>query len=413
MKSTTVLDRIEIPAEAMKADAETLYEVLQQVEDRRKARGKRYSVALVLTLLLLAKMAGENTVSGSAQWVRLRLNWIREHLPLKQDRLPCGNTYQYVCDHINMDELNQRLAKFFAPDVVQESPSSASPQEMGESAPPQEVPESVPLRQWILDGKTLCGTHRPARGQPAQSVLSLYDVDAQCVMVQRELAGKGHERATALALVQVLDLTGILLSADALHTTPAWCQQVRRQGGHFLLIAKANQRLLRADIALLFSEEPRPWLPEQNASQIAQGHGRLEVRTLRTSSQLNGYLAPKWSDVGQVFQLQRRTTRHQRTTTEIVYGLTSLPEQVAPPHQLLHYIRRYWHIENRLHWRRDATLGEDACTVSRGQTLLVLATLNNVILALADRIGVTNLAAQQRIFDARPNEALNLILHPI
>lgn len=86
---------------------------------------------------------------------------------------------------------------------------------------------------------------------------------------------------------------------------------------------------------------------------------------------------------------------------------------MAPPPWLLHFIRQYWQIENRLHWRRDVTLGEDACTASRGQTPRVLATLNNVILALADRLGVTNLAAQQRSFNARPIEALDLILYPI
>jgi predicted transposase YbfD/YdcC len=60
------------------------------------------------------------------------------------------------------------------------------------------------------------------------------------VVAQRPLAGKGHERATALALVQELDLHGILLSADALHTHPAWCHCVRRQGGDYLLIAKTT-----------------------------------------------------------------------------------------------------------------------------------------------------------------------------
>ncbi len=57
---------------------------------------------------------------------------------------------------------------------------------------------------------------------------------------------------------------------------------------------------------------------------------------------------------------------------------------MTPPTQLLYHIRRHWEIENRLHWRRDSTLGEDACTVGRGQTPQVLAALNNAILALAD-----------------------------
>jgi predicted transposase YbfD/YdcC len=403
MECSIDLEQIVIPADAKEADAQTLYEVLKQVTDRRKRRGKRYEAALVLTLLLLGKMSGERGMSGIAQWARLRIEWVSEHLSLPRKRLPCGNTYHNVCDHIDLDELNQRLADFFAPAAVVE--------ERALEQAPAAAPKAV--RQWVLDGKSLRGSHRPAHGQAAQSVLNLYDVQGQRMVAQRELAGKGHERTTALALVQELDLTGVLLSADALHTQPAWCKHVHEQGGDYLLIVKANQRLLRSDIALLFSEESRPWLPEQSTYQVDQGHGRLAVRTIRSSSQLNDYLAPKWSDVAQVFQLQRRITRRQRTTTETVYGITSLAPQVAPPPRLLHFIRQYWQIENRLHWRRDVTLGEDACTVSRGQAPQVLATLNNVILALVDRLSVSNLAAQPRIFDARPIEALDLILHPI
>lgn len=401
MECSALLEQIVIPESAQAADVQTLYQVLSQVGDRRKPRGKRYEAALVLTLVLLAKMSGQKGMSGIAQWARLRIEWVRSQLTLARESLPCGNTYQNVCDHIDLNELNQRLADFFAPAVegqVTDEPAAAVPQR---------------LRHWVLDGKCLRGSHRPAHAQEAQSVLNLYDVQNQHVVAQRELAGKGHERTTALSLVQELELTGVLLSADALHTQPAWCHSVRRQGGDYLLIVKANQRLLRSDIALLFSEEPRPWLPEQSSYQVNQGHGRLEVRTLRSSRQLNAYLAPKWCDVAQVFQLQRRITRRQRTTTETVYGITSLSSQVAPPQRLLHLIRQYWQIENRLHWRRDVTLGEDACTVSRGQAPQVLATLNNVILALVDRLGVSNLAAQQRVFDAQPQLALDLILHPI
>jgi predicted transposase YbfD/YdcC len=402
MECSIDLDQIVIPAGAKDADAQTLYNVLAQVTDRRKRRGKRYEAALVLTLLLLAKMSGESGLSGIAQWARLRIKWVQAHLPLPRNCLPCGNTYHNVCDHIDLDELNQRLADFFAPAGVAETLADASV-----------AAASAPLHHWVLDGKSLRGSHRPAHGQEAQAVLGLYDVQNQHVVAQCDLAGKGHERTTALALLQELDLSGVLLSADALHTQPRWCHSVRQQGGDYLLIVKANQRQLRADIALLFSQEARPWLPEQSSYQVNHGHGRIEVRTIRTSTQLNDYSAAQWCDVAQVFQLQRRITRQKRTSSETVYGITSLTPEVAPPPRLLHFIRQYWQIENRLHWRRDVTLGEDGCTVSRGQTPRVLASLNNVILALVDALGVSNLAAQRRIFDAHPLAALDLILHPI
>jgi predicted transposase YbfD/YdcC len=387
-------------------------------------------------------MSGEDKLSGVAQWARLRIDWVQAPLPLERARLPCGNTYHNVCNQIDLTALNQRLADLFASPSVEQSSEVEAPvvstavtesvvaetavteSAVTESAVTKsglaeptvaEQPQTTApaLRQWALDGKTLRGSHRLAQGKQAQSTLGLYDLESRHVVAQRPLAGKGHERATALALVQELDLHGILLSADALHTHPAWCHCVRRQGGDYLLIAKTNQRTLHADITCLFSEQPRPWLPEQHARQVDQGHGRLTIRSLRTSSQLNDYLAPTWCAVAQVFQLQRVVHQRSRVTTESVYGLTSLNPAVTPPAQLLYHIRRYWEIENRLHWRRDVTLGEDACTASREQTPQVLAALNNAILALADRLQIANLVAQRRIFAARPDDALKLLLHPL
>jgi hypothetical protein len=69
--------------------------------------------------------------------------------------------------------------------------------------------------------------------------------------------------------------------------------------------------------------------------------------------------------------------------------------------------------ENRSHWRRDVTLGEDACRVTLGKPPQVLATLNNTVLALVDRLRLPSLAAAMRRFDARPAEALALLRSPV
>jgi predicted transposase YbfD/YdcC len=76
-------------------------------------------------------------------------------------------------------------------------------------------------------------------------------------------------------------------------------------------------------------------------------------------------------------------------------------------------IRSHWQIENVLHWRRDVTLGEDACQVSRGQTPAILAALNNLVLFLIDHTGSRNAAETIRTFAANPAKALALIMPPI
>ena len=89
-------------------------------------------------------------------------------------------------------------------------------------------------------------------------------------------------------------------------------------------------------------------------------------------------------------------------------SLLSLGE--APPTRMLALIRAHWKIENRLHWRRDVTLGEDACQTRTGAVPSLLARLNSTVLSLMDRLGVRNVARQARYFDAEVEQAIQLLL---
>jgi predicted transposase YbfD/YdcC len=73
-------------------------------------------------------------------------------------------------------------------------------------------------------------------------------------------------------------------------------------------------------------------------------------------------------------------------------------------------VRAHWELENRVHWRRDVTLGEDACQVKQGKAAQVLAALNNGVLMLMDHLGVENVKAQMRKFAAQPLTAVALLL---
>ncbi len=385
----------------------SLYEHLQQVTDHRKLRGRRYEAAVVLTLLVLAKMAGEKKISGIAHWVRLRGGWLSERLLQGRRRLPCVNTYRYVMAHADEKELERELCAFMEKSSAKKEESSAGKGEVAAS-------RGEDLPQIVIDGKVLCGTDRQTPVvQAPQMVVSAYHVQERRILAQQGALGRGKEKQTALQILQHLSIAGHVLSADALHTTPHWCQQVRHKQAHYLLIAKKNRQELYDDIALLFADGPFPDLPEQQAQTIDKGHGRLEIRRLRISSALTDYLKPGWPDVAQVFQVQRLMTRCGHATDELAYGFTSLSAAQASPPQVLQFIRRHWHIENILHYRRDATLGEDACLVAHGQTPRILALLNNTVLFLIDRAGgADNAAAKIREFAASPQSALDLILHP-
>ena len=103
----------------------------------------------------------------------------------------------------------------------------------------------------------------------------------------------------------------------------------------------------------------------------------------------------------QLFKLVRQVThvKSQKTTTEVVYGLTSCTPKNASAKQLLDWIRAYWGIENGLHYRRDKTLQEDATRFSLPKMPAVMATINNFVIGLTQKLGYANLPEARRIFD--------------
>src|SRR5512140_2636984 len=101
--------------EGVAFEVNSLYEALQRVSDKRKARGKRYSVALVLTLSVLAKLGGEDKPEGMAEWIQLRAEPLRARLGVQRDVLPSSATYRRVLGTaVDIAELEQVVGGFFA-----------------------------------------------------------------------------------------------------------------------------------------------------------------------------------------------------------------------------------------------------------------------------------------------------------
>lgn len=404
MDYSTFRETLEASQPAAAVDAPTLYAAFAQLSDGRHPRGKRYPLALLLSLLVLAKLAGETTVSGCADWVRLRQGMVGEQLQLSREDLPCANTYPYALSRLNAEELTS---------VVQQLFTRLRAQQRCGSEPSRLVTDEqrTDCQHVALDGKTMRGTLKhEAAGQVAVHLLCLYEVKTGLVLAQRQVGVKENEISAAPELLTIERVAHRVITADALHTQKRYCLYIRRLNGDYVLIVKDNHPTMRADLALFFEDPQADRSDWHSATSWSKGHGRLEKRTVTTSQQLNDWFALDWVDVAQVFRLERVVTGKGGTRTEIVYGLTSLSPRRAGPAQLGQFVRGHWQIENRLHRRRDVTLGEDACQVRTTTAPQALAALNNTVLSLMDFLQVRNVAAQQRIFAAQPSKALALLL---
>jgi predicted transposase YbfD/YdcC len=128
---------------------------------------------------------------------------------------------------------------------------------------------------------------------------------------------------------------------------------------------------------------------------------------LRTTTILT--LGQKWPGLAQGFELTRKRTIKGEATVEVIYGITSLKVEEADARRLLGLTRGHWGIENKLHYVRDVTLGEDACRVRKGSAPQVLAAVRNAVIHLLAGVDATSKAAAIRRLNNHPEEALALL----
>jgi predicted transposase YbfD/YdcC len=365
-------------------DIGSLFDRFRSLKDNRKARGKRYELATILVLIVLAKLSGEDKPSGIAEWAQFRTEELCDLLGLVRRQMPHHSTYRRILGEvIDVQELDELVGKHLT---------------QRRSIEPEVL--------LSMDGKVLRGSLNEER--EGMALLAAYLPGEGVVLMQVEIERQGKEVPAALKLLKKLDLRGKIVMADALHTQREASKIIGQAGGDYIWYAKGNQGQMEANIALWFAPQPKPCpghgrLPkaDQTARQISKGHGRLEVRTLTVSHELKEYL--DWPFLEQVFKLERSVTQLKGgvTRTKVIYGFTSLSPGQVTAEQLLHLIRSYWGIENGLHYRRDVTLREDATRMTNANLAHAMATINNLVLGLFGLLPVFDfLPSARRYFNA-------------
>lgn len=360
-----------------------LAERLNQLSDSRDNRGKVYELGAVLTMILMARLSGEDKPYAIFEWIRARKESFISLFELKRQQTPCLNTIRTILDEVvSLTELENILKQY-----LHEQYGGQTSVLIG------------------IDGKTMRGTIPKGYTQGVH-LLSAYLGEEGIVLKQIEVSDKENEISAAPELLAGLFLKDKVVCADALHTQRTFCTEVLAQGGDYLLWVKDNQATLRADIEQFFVAARHapgwciPQLPYTTAESVSKGHGRLERRTLTLMVDEQQFV--DWPGLTQVFKLERAVTtlRTGASSKEVVYGLTSCSAAKADAEQLLQWTRLYWQIENGLHYRRDVTLHEDATRTTLTQMAQVIALLNNFIVGLGQKLGYSNLASARRSFNA-------------
>ncbi|MFC8370932.1 ISAs1 family transposase [Streptomyces sp. NPDC057239] len=358
--------REDIDSPCPPADLRTLAQILDEVPDPRRVQGRRYRIGSLLALCLVAVLGGAKSVTAIARFGTDSSPELRECLGFTSTT-PNTTTLGRLLGRLNGDALDDAIGAWlgrYATDPVEEP---------GET-----------LRGLAVDGKAVRGSRTDAGRAVYLLAATLHA--SQTVISQRQIQAKSNEIPAFAPLLDRIDLRGMVVTADALHTQRAHAQHVIAAGGHYLLAVKGNQKKLRKQLKKL------PWreIPLQFRT-TATGHGRREVRRLKVCTVQPGLFFPH---AVQAIEIKRRRTNRKTgaVQTMAVYAVTSLAPDQAGPSQLSELIQNHWSVEALQHVR-DVTYGEDASRVRTGTAPRAMATMRNLAIGLMRQTGWTNIAA--------------------
>ena len=264
-----------------------LVQVLRSVTDPRNRRGVRHDLLTVLSLAVTGVLAGCRSLTAIWQYATDLTAADLEALGLEAGQaLPSESTIRRVLQDLDPADVDAHLRSWLCTRTG-----------------------TINARRVIaVDGKTMRGARTSK--DPAPHLLAALDHATGAVLTQQRVAGKSNEIPALRELLEPLDLDGVVVSADAMHTQTGTAQWIRDQGGHYLLTVKGNQKILRKTLKAL------PWKSVPSVSSVDTGHGRRVRRTVKAIE------APAWVDfpgAAQVVQLRRTRTIKSRKHVEVVY----------------------------------------------------------------------------------------------
>ena len=359
-------------------DRPGLLEVLAKVTDPRHRRGVRYRLAVILGLAVCAVLAGARSFTAIAEWAADADEETLAKLGVT-GAVPSESTFRRTLQRLDADAFDDLAGRWAAQ---------------------RTAPGPNRRRVIAVDGKTLRGSgHGEENGR---HLLAAFDHAQGVVLGQVEVGAKTNEIPLFSTLLDRIDITGAVITADALHAQRDHATYLARRGAQYLLIVKRNQPGLHAQLAAL------PWRDVPVAyTKRERGHGRTERRTLKVTSVAKGLAFPH---AAQAIQIVRRRKVKGKWSRETCYAVTSLTVIQASHAQLAAIVRGHWGIEDRLHWVRDMDFDEDRSQVRTATGPRIMASLRNLVITILRLSGAAGIAAALRYHARRPSRPLRTIM---
>lgn len=373
----------------------SLVEHFQNLPDPRVRRTRHHELIDILIVAICTLLCGGSSFNDMAAFGNAKLAWFKTFLTLTHG-IPSHDTFNRVFAALDP-------AKFLECFL----------------AWTQSLRQAIPQEIVALDGKAL----RRARNAPdaLQIVVNAWAEDNGLVLGQLKVTDKSNEITAVPALLRALELSGCIVTLDAMGCQRAIAQEIKEADADYVLALKGNHETVHEEVKTFLDaavqERTLPQLPGAKLSPAAAGlachetvekdHGRIEIRRYSLSTELDWFAdRHRWEGLQAVGRVESLRRIGSQTTVERRYFLTSVTE-IQP---FARAVRGHWGVENKVHWLMDVVFGEDQSRARAGFAAENLATLRRLALNLLKRDTARKRSLRGKQLDASWNHAYLLQL---
>jgi len=342
-----------------KLTSKSLFDSLQQITDPRVERTKRHLLVDILVIAICASICGAESWEEIAEFGRAKQEWFSRFLELPNG-IASHDTFRRVFLLLPAEEFERTFLEWVRVAVQLSAGAVVN-----------------------IDGKELRGTHSSGSKEGLRMV-SAWAAEQLVVLGQVRTAQKSNEITAIPELLAVLELSGAIVTIDAMGCQKAIAEQIQEQEADYVLALKGNHGNLHQEIKDYFY-----WAERQKAGKIQldeyrsieKGHGRIEERRVCVTSDIE-WLKEKeqWKGLRSIVLVEsEREIIGGGKSCERRFFISSLESNAK---QIGAAVRGHWAIENQLHWSLDVSFGEDACRTRSGQAAENLAVVRHIGLNL-------------------------------
>ncbi len=327
------------------------------LEDPRVSRSQRHPLINVVAIGLCAVICGARHFTEMEEFGKNKRDWLAKFLDL-ENGIPSHDVFNAVFACLKPEQFEACLLSWIT-----------------------SLHEVTGGQVLAIDGKTLRGSYDRGDGKAAVHMVSVWATANQLSLGSVIVDEKSNEITAIPRLLEWIDVSGALVTIDAMGCQKEIAQQIVDHGADYVLAVKENQPKLHAALTAFFEEQlENDFVECRTRTTKEKGHGRKEQRDYFVAPVPEDFpLREQWPTLKALGLALNVTEREGKETSEVRYYILSTFPSAK---RFAEAVRGHWGIENNLHWQLDVTFGEDDLRIHRGHGPANMSILMRTALSL-------------------------------